>query len=85
MLTQRDLEELRGGQDRVYRLMRDGGWYPADAIRQVAGNGSAASEGLRRLRELRKWFEIEKRRSGGRSWEYRLVERGRDYEPQELF
>lgn len=59
---------------RVRDLMMDWGWHRAAKIRLVAGDGIPASEGLRRLRELRHEFRIEKRRCGsGGTFEYRLV------------
>lgn len=62
-------------KSRVRHLMVDGDWHRADVIRMTAGtNGVPASEGLRRLRELRHEFRIEKRRHGsGNLFEYRLV------------
>ena len=74
-LNDSDLESLRAGVRRVYDLMNRGGWHEAQAIRLAAGeHGIPASEGLRRMRELRKFgFEIERERvEGSRSWRYRL-------------
>ena len=75
-----DLRDLRGGVWRVFKLMRDGEWHSRSEI-VVASQGT---EGLRRMRELRRWFDIEKRlipqvgrprkgRLPRRAWEYRLV------------
>jgi hypothetical protein len=75
-LTDEDLRELSAGVKRVYRLMRDGRWHRADDIRLAAGTGGIpASEGLRRMRELRKHgYEIERQRlQYARTWVYRLV------------
>lgn len=69
-LTHKDLRELGGGRRRVRNLMLDGNWHSALEIRKAA----QGSEGLRRLRELRGLFEIEKRRiDGSRHFEYRLT------------
>lgn len=68
-LRPEDMPELTGQRAAVHDLMRDGGWHDAEAIRQAAGG----SEGLRRLRELRRWYTVEKRRAGdGRTFEYAL-------------
>lgn len=72
-LSPKDLKELSIGCERVYTLMKDGNWHAAMNICYAAGNGSFATEGLRRLRELRgAGIEIEKRRGAGRLFEYRL-------------
>ena len=75
ILTSKDMPALTAGTIKVLALLRDFAWHPADEIRGVAGNPRApASEGLRRMRELRKIYEIEKRRVyDTRLWEYRLV------------
>jgi hypothetical protein len=61
---------------RVLEHMMDGQWHDADSIRRYAGtNGRPASEGLRRLRELRPLgFQVERRRCKADSslWEYQL-------------
>ena len=69
-LTGTDKKELSGGRRRVLNLMRDSQWHTAEEIRQAAGG----SEGLRRLRELRKKYDVEKRRvaDGKRLYEYRI-------------
>ena len=76
-LTDKDLSDLKAGTLRVADLMKDGGWYSPDQIRRAAGkNGAPATEGLRRLRELRSidGVEIEKRRrQNTRCWEYRVT------------
>lgn len=73
-LTDRDMADLNEGVHRVFALMKDGNWHSPDEIRIAAGtSGKPASEGLRRLRELRRFFEIEKKRVGeARLWLYRL-------------
>lgn len=75
ILTDKDLDELSAGTRRVYFLMSDKRWHYSGEIRKAAGkDGNPASEGLRRLRELRDHFSIEKERRGpGRCWAYRLV------------
>lgn len=77
-LTKDDLAKLNAAVLRVFGLMSDWKWHTADEIRQVAGEGGRpASEGLRRMRELRdRGFEIEKRRhdiAGRRMYDYRLA------------
>jgi N6-adenosine-specific RNA methylase IME4 len=71
-LNSQDLEDFKKGVRDVYALMRDGKWHTADEIRRLLGQ----SEGLRRMRELRRWFEIEKVRQSedSRLWSYRLGE-----------
>ena len=68
-------KNLNPAQKRVYSLMRKGTWTSADSIKLAAGvEGTPASEGLRRMRELRDWFIVQKRRSVGTTqYEYRLV------------
>lgn len=76
LLTDDDLIELGRGVRRVYDLMVDGRWYSADEICMAAGqDGVPAREGLRRMRELRRWYTIERDRptTGERFWVYRLT------------
>lgn len=75
ILTERDLAELNSANLRVLHLMSDGEWHDARDIRLAAGShGVEASEGLRRMRELRRFFEVERLRAGeGRVFQYRLV------------
>lgn len=70
-LTHKDMRELGAGKRRVLALMFDHRWHSAAEIRDVA----QGSEGLRRLRELKSSYTIEKRRiaSEKRHYEYRLV------------
>lgn len=73
-LTDKDLVELGAGVRRVYEMMKDGQWYSRDQIDQAAGRyGYPAKEGTRRLRELRRWFTIEKVKANNRHWHYRLI------------
>jgi hypothetical protein len=58
ILTEKDLRELNAAVQRVYALMVDHDWHTADEIRLAAGmDGIPASEGLRRMRELRPALE----------------------------
>ena len=88
IISPEDLKALRAAKARVALLMNDGLWHSARRIRLAAGvNGREASEGLRRLRELRGLLgvEIEKRRSSFvRSWEYRLMRKPQSHHQQEL-
>lgn len=69
ILTEADLRDLKGGRRRVYELMKNGFWYSREEVCAAAGG----SEGLRRMRELRKYYEVEKKRlEGRRCWIYRL-------------
>ena len=74
-LTSEDLKGLKAGRMRVLSLMKDGAWYLAHEIRKAAGSGGVpASEGLRRMRELRDFgYDVEKLRDEGRVWRYRLI------------
>lgn len=73
ILTLGDIPELKQGVRQVFHLMQDGDWHDGEEIRGAAGQGvSEATEGLRRMRELRQWFKVERRHAGGRRWEYRL-------------
>lgn len=69
------LRSLNSAVQRVYSLMRRGTWIHSSQVNRVAGkNGSPAGDGLRRMRELRRFFTVEKRKSeDGRTFEYRLV------------
>ena len=52
-----------------YDLMKDGEWH----TRQEICSAARAVEGLRRMRELRRWFEVEKYRpDNSRVFIYRL-------------
>lgn len=73
-LTDKDMLELGAGVRRIYEMMKDGQWYSRDEIDKAAGrHGYPAKEGTRRLRELRRWFTIEKVKANNRHWHYRLV------------
>lgn len=79
VLLPSEVSELKAGAARVYGLIRDGRWHSANEIRFAAGsNGIPASEGTRRLRDLRPvlddmGYEIQKRRvNGSRMFQYRI-------------
>lgn len=75
VLTESDMAALKAGTRRVALLMLDGCWHTPEEIRVAAGtNGFPASEGLRRLRELRAidGVQIGRQRGSGRYWLYRL-------------
>ena len=70
ILKPSDLPDLGEGCMRVLGLMNDGEWHDANAI--IAA--SKQREGLRRMREWRKYFTIERRRlKGKRDFEYKLT------------
>jgi len=80
ILSDDDIAELKAGTRRVYDLMCDGEWHNANDIRMAAGkDGVPASEGTRRLRELRTitGLCIERRKVDGvsRLFEYRIEKR----------
>lgn len=83
ILTDSDLVALSGGVHRVYKLMQDGAWHTREEIELAAGmNGKPAAEGMRRMRELRRLFEIDVERAAeGRLFRYRLRPRNGDVEP----
>ena len=77
ILTPEDIPELKAGARRVLALMLDGQYHTAYEIMVAAGSdGVLATEGLRRMRELRTHgFGLEKERMGThRQWMYRLKE-----------
>lgn len=72
ILQPEDLPDLASQRGKVLDLMSDGRWHSTEEILQAAGG----SEGLRRLRELRKLPHviIERfRQPIWRQWLYRLV------------
>ncbi len=91
-LTLDDVQDFAKGRAQVLALMLDHAWHPAPAIRRAAGvvdseneeydETGEASEGLRRMRELRDprhgGFVIDKRKAkwDKRLWEYRLLGEG---------
>lgn len=73
ILNTTDLDDLKAGVRRVFDLMQDGDWYDRNAICLAAGtDGIPAYEGMRRMRELREWFTVERKRLDGRYFVYRL-------------
>jgi hypothetical protein len=51
----REVKDMTRASARIFRLLSDRQWHSADEIRRVAGQGGIpASEGLRRMRDLRK-------------------------------
>lgn len=75
ILEEEDLQGLNESVQRVHALMKDGHWHSADEIREAAGHlGIPASEGLRRMRELRQWYKVMRHKIANSSlWEYRLI------------
>lgn len=74
ILTAEDMEETGEGVERVRDLMLGGGWHTRSEIELAAGrDGKPAAEGMRRMRELRRWYRIEKQRLEGRHWVYRIA------------
>jgi hypothetical protein len=77
LLTPSDMAQLTAGTLRVAMLMSDGLWHSAEEIRYAAGQHDVpASEGLRRLRELRDipGVAIQVRRPGAsRHFRYRVL------------
>ena len=73
VLEPSDLPALTEAARNVERLMRDGFWHTATEIINIAGQ----REGLRRMRELRRDWVVERRRANreGREFEYRLMRR----------
>ena len=79
LLSQHEVVSMKRASARILALIADKEWHSANAVRMAAGrNGIPASEGLRRLRDLRKvvgpyGLEIEKQRfNDSRMYYYRL-------------
>jgi hypothetical protein len=72
-LTEADAHDLISARDKVLELMLDGEWHTASEIETAAGDGQRLRSGLRRMRELRRWYNIETRIDGGREFAYRLA------------
>lgn len=65
--------KLSPSAQQVFDLMADGYWHTPDEIRKAAGrHGYPATEGLRRMRSLRKYYHVEKSRVRNQLWVYRL-------------
>jgi hypothetical protein len=72
-----EVRKLDLGARKVFMLMANGHWHHPDNICMAAGSkGEPHKEGLRRMRQLRILFSIEKTRPEGTSifW-YRLARR----------
>jgi len=68
-----DLPSLTAGVLRVTALLSDHEWHTADQVRWAAGTGHRpASEGLRRLREIRAFAPVWVKRGEGRDFLYRI-------------
>ena len=79
-LTRADFHSFQAAQYRVLELLSDGEWHDRREIQVTAGSdGYPASDGTKRLRELRprmleRGYVISCRRIGpGRATEYRLM------------
>jgi hypothetical protein len=81
ILNASDIEEIDAACRRVLHLMldrllfcRENPYVTAEEIKLAAGkNGVPASEGLRRMRELRRFFDIvRRRRQQNRQFEYAI-------------
>jgi hypothetical protein len=71
-LTAADMRDFSEATQKVYELMKDGEFHDAETIIATSG----IREGLRRLRELRTLYTIEKRRNGAsRNYQYRLLKK----------
>ena len=80
-----EVPDLTQASGRVLALLNDGEWRTADAIRAAAGRfGAPASEGLRRMRDLRPLLEkvgleiVKRRCSDSRLFEYRIQRVGEE-------
>lgn len=81
-----DILQFRAAVRNVFKLMSDGRWHTRDEINMAAGReGRPANEGLRRMRELRPRYRIERERVDpkGRYYKYRLVLAETPAQPQE--
>lgn len=81
ILSASDALELAQSVRRVLAYMIDGIWRSASQVRLTAGeNGQEATEGLRRLREIRKipGLSVQRRKQPGgkRQWLYRVAIKG---------
>lgn len=68
-MNDQDQKDFTKAEQRIYELMKDEKWYPAQAIIQASGQ----REGLRRLRNLRSKYNVEMlRMPKSREFWYRL-------------
>lgn len=73
ILTKEDIPELNAACERIRTAMWSGRWFTAEEIRMIAGkDGRSASEGLRRLRQLREYYNIKRKRGEGREFLYKM-------------
>jgi hypothetical protein len=79
ILNEQDIAAFVEATQRVLALMADGCWHSTREICAAAGtNDVPATEGLRRMRELRRFFNVEKARDRAfRNFTYRLVFKAR--------
>jgi len=63
------LRTLPKSVQNVYSAMRRGNWVHSSEVRMASG----VESGLRRMRELRQFFTIEKRRNEDGTFDYRIV------------
>lgn len=68
-LTQKDIDDFSFAKKRIWELMKDGRWHTASSIIKASGQ----REGLRRMRDLRPYFKIEKKHIGSRQYSYRIL------------
>lgn len=70
-----DVKDFNDQVKRVYRLMSDGNWHTRDEIEIAAGGAHGrAAEGIRRMRQLRTKYVIERQRiPETREFAYRLT------------
>lgn len=74
ILTAEDIADFNAAERRVLALMLDGAWHFPAEIEAIAGDENfPAAQGLRRMRELRKIFTVDKAKIGKRLWQYRLT------------
>jgi len=86
ILVPEDLGDLRKAEQAIFELMRDGAFHSRGEIERASGY---QAEALRRMRSLRQWFVIERRKSEPtefaptRVFEYRLRNRPEVMEPEQ--
>lgn len=69
ILTDDDLKAFSEAAGKIEKLMLDGRWHTATEIIGVSGQ----REGLRRMRELRRKYDVQRQRVAlTREWVYRL-------------
>lgn len=80
VLSEEKAMETGIGVLRVLDLMMAGKWHSSDEICRVASGGHGyATEGLRRMRELRRHgFTIDRKQVGPGTWAYRIEKEGAD-------